>query len=226
MHGLAVVGIALAAIAAHAAGACRVQRHAVAGLDPRHRRAHFQHLARGLVAGRQRFADDEVAHPAVPVVVQVRAADAHGLHAHAHLRGAQRLGRHFRQAQVLRAMDFAIQHEVILVSVIHRANTPQAACAACISAPQENRRPNRDVTEPAPPVRRHALGKRAALRGPTSSPASCGVLRRPVRDACGPRPCAAIPGTRAGSWPRPCRPGSRRSCCPGSCCPWGRPPGP
>ena len=184
MHGLAVVGIALAAIAAHAAGACRVQRHAVAGLDPRHRRAHFQHLARGLVAGRQRFADDEVAHPAVPVVVQVRAADAHGLHAHAHLRGAQR-GRHFRQAQVLRAMDFAIQHEVILVSVIHRANTPQAACAACISAPQENRRPNRDVTELAPPVRRHAPGEARSASGAyfkssvmrRSSAASSGCMR-------------------------------------------------
>ena len=226
MHGLAVVGIALAAIAAHAAGACRVQRHAVAGLDPCHRRAHFQHLARGLVAGRQRFADDEVAHPAVPVVVQVRAADAHGLHAHAHLRGAQRLGRHFRQAQVLRAMDFAIQHEVILVSVIHRANAPQAAGAACIRSRKKADAANRDVTEPAPPVRRHAPGEARSASGPTSDPRSCGALRRPVRDACGPRPCAAIPGTRAGSWPRPCRPGSRRSCCPGSCCPWGRPPGP
>ena len=225
MHGLAVVGIALAAIAAHAAGACRVQRHAVAGLDPRHRRAHFQHLARGLVAGRQRFADDEVAHPAVPVVVQVRAADAHGLHAHAHLRGAQRLGRHFRQAQVLRAMDFAIQHEVILVSVIHRANTrrqraphasvPRKKTGAPIGMSRSRLRRSVDMPWEA-----------RSASGPTSSPASCGVLRRPVRDACGPRPCAAIPGTRAGSWPRPCRPGSRRSCCPGSCCPWGRPPGP
>ncbi|KAG0773004.1 hypothetical protein G6F22_015252 [Rhizopus arrhizus] len=145
-HGLAMVGVALAAIAAHPAGARRIQRHAIARLDGGDGGAHFQHLPRRLVARRQRFADDEVAHFAVAVIVQVGPADAHGLDTHPHLRGAQRLGLLFVQAQVLGAMNCAVQHGGRLISGFGSCGALQPpvpdACAPPPCAASPDRRPD------------------------------------------------------------------------------------
>ena len=61
------------------------------GPDPGHLRPDLRHLARELVAGDQRLADEEVAVSSLEVVVQVRAADA--ARPHPHLARLRRDGR-------------------------------------------------------------------------------------------------------------------------------------
>ena len=71
-----------------AAGPARADRHAVADREARDAGADFLDHAGDLVAEHHRLLDADGAEAAVLVVVQVRAADAAGAHAHAGLAGA------------------------------------------------------------------------------------------------------------------------------------------
>lgn len=81
-HGAADVVAALGAQLALAAGEADLEGDVVAGLEPRHARAHGRHGAGGLVAQGHGLAHLDVAVAVVAVVVQVGAAEARRLDGH------------------------------------------------------------------------------------------------------------------------------------------------
>jgi hypothetical protein len=101
---------ALAAGRAFAAGARRIDRDAIARGHARDAGTDCGHDARGLVAGCERFADHEVADPAMQVVVQIGAADAGSPQLDQHLAGSRFRHGRFDDAQIVGAVNLAFEH--------------------------------------------------------------------------------------------------------------------
>src|SRR6218665_1719392 len=150
----AMVGRAGAAETADTATARWIERHPLARLQALHLRAQFQHLAGSLVPRGQRRADDKVADPAMLVVVQVGAADTDRLDPHAHLVRSQRLGRPVGDAQIARAMDFAVAHAVLRVTsgFAWRGALRPSGPVAC-AGPRRAATPGRPAAPWPPPCR-------------------------------------------------------------------------
>src|SRR6218665_496097 len=131
-----------------------IERHPLARLQALHLRAQFQHLAGSLVPRGQRRADDKVADPAMLVVVQVGAADTDRLDPHAHLVRGQRLGRPVGDAQIARAMDFAVAHAVLRVTsgFAWRGALRPSGPVAC-AGPRRAATPGRPAAPWPPPCR-------------------------------------------------------------------------
>ncbi len=79
-------------------------------------RQQLDHLARDLMAERQRLAHPEVADAALAEVGQVRAADAAAGDAHPRLAGFERTLAAFLDPQVVRCVQHGSQHQILRVN--------------------------------------------------------------------------------------------------------------